>query len=94
MFADAKTSAGAPFVICVASAFEPAKEYVFAVGSIFGNTSVSDAAGVHRDPGGRMVRLGGGAAGAHADESASATRALGAPADDWTARELLSVLIR
>ena len=43
MFADAKTSAGAPCVICAASVFEPAKEY-FASGSIFGNTSVSDAA--------------------------------------------------
>ena len=28
MFAEAKTSAGAPFLICVASVFEPANEYV------------------------------------------------------------------
>src|SRR5581483_2692690 len=43
VFADAKTSAGAPFVICVASAFEPANEYVLLL-SIAGKTSVSDAA--------------------------------------------------
>ena len=43
MFAEAKTSAGAPCWICAASAFEPPKEY-FSFGSIAGNTSVSDAA--------------------------------------------------
>ena len=43
MFAEANTSAGAPLRICAASAFEPANEN-FAPGSIFGNTSVSDAA--------------------------------------------------
>jgi hypothetical protein len=41
--AEAKTSAGAPFVICVARAFEPANEY-FCELSIAGKTSVSDAA--------------------------------------------------
>ena len=43
MFADAKTSAGAPFVICIARAFEPANEY-FCEPSIAGKTSVSEAA--------------------------------------------------
>ena len=43
VFAEAKTSAGAPFRICVASAFEPANEYVCVL-SIAGKTSVSDAA--------------------------------------------------
>src|SRR5689334_16300114 len=43
VFADAKTSAGAPFVICVASAFDPANEYVLLL-SIAGKTSVSEAA--------------------------------------------------
>ena len=43
VFAEAKTSAGAPCVICVASVFEPANEY-FGPESICGNTSVSDAA--------------------------------------------------
>ena len=43
VFADANTSAGAPFRICVASAFDPANEY-FSFLSIAGNTSVSDAA--------------------------------------------------
>ena len=43
MFADAKTSAGAPCVICAASMFEPANEY-FGPESIAGNTFVSDAA--------------------------------------------------
>ena len=43
VFAEAKTSAGAPLRICVASAFEPANEY-FSLLSNAGNTSVSDAA--------------------------------------------------
>ena len=43
VFADANTSAGAPFVICVASVFEPANEYVWFL-SIAGKTSVSEAA--------------------------------------------------
>src|SRR5689334_20793485 len=43
VFAEAKTSAGAPFVICVASAFEPANEY-FGERSIAGKASVSEAA--------------------------------------------------
>src|SRR5581483_320864 len=43
VFADAKTSAGAPFAICVASAFEPANEYL-GERSIAGKTSVSDDA--------------------------------------------------
>ena len=43
VLADANTSAGAPFVICVASAFEPANENVLPL-SIAGKTSVSDAA--------------------------------------------------
>ncbi len=42
-FADANTSAGAPSAIFAASAFEPPNEY-FCDGSIFGNTSVSEAA--------------------------------------------------
>ena len=43
MFAEAKTSAGAPFLICVASVFEPPNEYV-SFGAIAGKTSVSDDA--------------------------------------------------
>ena len=43
MFAEAKTSAGAPCVICAASVLEPPNEYFGAV-SICGKTSVSDAA--------------------------------------------------
>src|SRR5690242_13470625 len=43
VFADAKASTGAPSWICAASALEPANEY-FGVESIFGKTSVSDAA--------------------------------------------------
>src|SRR6266849_1512499 len=43
VFAEAKTSAGAPFAICVASVFEPANEYV-CLESIDGNTSVRDEA--------------------------------------------------
>ena len=43
MFAEANTSAGAPCVICAASVFEPPNEY-FGPASIFGKTSVSDAA--------------------------------------------------
>ncbi len=43
MFAEAKTSAGAPCRICAASAFEPPKEY-FSFLSIAGKTFVSDAA--------------------------------------------------
>ena len=43
MFAEAKTSAGAPCVICAASAFDPPNWY-FGVESIFGKTSVSEAA--------------------------------------------------
>ena len=43
MFAEAKTSAGAPCWICAASVFEPPNEYC-GDGSIFGKTSVSDAA--------------------------------------------------
>ena len=43
MFADAKTSAGAPSWIWAASVFEPANEY-FGPESIAGNTSVSDDA--------------------------------------------------
>ena len=43
MFAEAKTSAGAPCVICAASVFEPPNWY-FCAESIFGKTSVSDAA--------------------------------------------------
>ena len=43
MFAEAKTSAGAPSRICAASVFEPANEY-FAPGAIFGSASVSEAA--------------------------------------------------
>ena len=43
MLAEAKTSAGAPCLICAASAFEPPNEY-FCGGSIFGKTSVSEAA--------------------------------------------------
>src|SRR5581483_11779011 len=43
MFAEAKTSAGAPSWIWDARAFEPANEY-FGAESIFGKTSVSDAA--------------------------------------------------
>src|SRR4029077_10085956 len=43
VFAEAKTSAGAPSVIWAASAFEPPNEY-FCVESICGKTSVSDAA--------------------------------------------------
>ena len=41
--AEAKTSAGAPFLICVSSAFEPAKLYRCA-GSNAVNASVSDEA--------------------------------------------------
>ena len=41
--ADAKRSAGAPFLICVSSVFDPAKLY-FCAGSNARNTSVSDAA--------------------------------------------------
>ena len=43
VFADAKTSAGAPCVICAASALEAPNEY-FGPESIRGKTSVSDAA--------------------------------------------------
>ena len=43
MFAEAKTSAGAPCVICAASVFEPPNEY-FSDESIAGKTSVSEAA--------------------------------------------------
>jgi hypothetical protein len=43
MLADAKTSAGAPSRICAASVFDPPNEYR-GPESIFGNTSVSDAA--------------------------------------------------
>ena len=43
MFAEAKTSAGAPCSICVASVFDPANEYV-SCGAIFGKTFVSDDA--------------------------------------------------
>jgi len=43
VFADAKTSAGAPSWICTASVFEPANEYI-GVGSIRGSTFVRDAA--------------------------------------------------
>ncbi len=43
MFAEANTSAGAPCWICAASVFEPPNEY-FGAGSIFGKTSVSEAA--------------------------------------------------
>ena len=43
MFAEAKTSAGAPRRICAASVSEPAKEY-FGDGSIRGNTLINDAA--------------------------------------------------
>ena len=43
MFADAKTSAGAPCWICAASALEPANEYS-SLASICGKTFVSDAA--------------------------------------------------
>src|SRR5580765_88476 len=43
MFAEAKTSAGAPCRICAASVFEPPKEY-FWPASICGKTSVRDAA--------------------------------------------------
>src|SRR5436190_14161582 len=43
VFADAKTSAGAPFVIWVARPFEPPNEYVLLL-SIAGKTSVSEAA--------------------------------------------------
>src|SRR5215475_1322317 len=43
MFAEAKTSAGAPCLICAASALEPPNEKR-AFGAIFGNASVSDAA--------------------------------------------------
>ena len=43
MFAEAKTSAGAPCWICAASVFDPANEYR-GLESIFGKTSVSDAA--------------------------------------------------
>src|ERR1051326_6134859 len=42
MFAEAKTSAGAPWVICAASVFEPPNWY-FSARSIFGKTSVSEA---------------------------------------------------
>ena len=92
--ADANTSAGAPFVICVASAFEPAKLYV-AVGSIFGNTSVSDAAAYTVIPAVAAARLGGGAARAHADaERDGEEERYGAPASALEhARELLSVVL-
>ncbi len=43
MFADAKTSAGAPWVIWAASVLEAANEYL-GPESICGNTSVSDDA--------------------------------------------------
>ena len=43
VFADRKTSAGAPFLICVASVPELPNEYVGSL-SIAGSTSVSDAA--------------------------------------------------
>ena len=43
MFAEAKTSAGAPCRIWAASAFEPANEKR-ACGAIFGKASVSEAA--------------------------------------------------
>ena len=43
MLAEANTSAGAPCWICVASAFEPPKEY-FWCGAIAGKTLVSEAA--------------------------------------------------
>src|SRR6478752_343985 len=43
MLAEANTSAGAPCLICAASAFDPPKEY-FSVLSIAGNTLVSEAA--------------------------------------------------
>jgi hypothetical protein len=43
VFADAKTSAGAPCWICAASVFEPPNEYVGA-DAICGKTFVSDAA--------------------------------------------------
>ena len=42
MFADAKTSAGAPWRIWAASASEPANEYF--AGAILGKTFVSDDA--------------------------------------------------
>ena len=43
VFAEANTSAGAPRVICAASVFDAANEY-FGPESIFGKTSVNDAA--------------------------------------------------
>ena len=43
VFAEAKTSAGAPCVICAASVLDAPNEY-FGPESIFGKTSVSDAA--------------------------------------------------
>src|SRR5215471_18481094 len=43
MLAEANTSAGAPWVIWAASAFEPPNEY-FSFGSIAGKTLVSEAA--------------------------------------------------
>ena len=43
MLAEAKTSAGAPCWICAESVFDPPNEYRCAP-SIFGNTSVRDAA--------------------------------------------------
>ena len=43
MFAEAKTSAGAPWRICAASVFEPANEKR-ARGATFGKASVSEAA--------------------------------------------------
>ena len=43
MFAEAKTSAGAPSRICAANVLEPANENL-APGAIFGNASVSEAA--------------------------------------------------
>ena len=43
VFAEANTSAGAPCVICAARVLDAPKEY-FGPESIFGKTSVSDAA--------------------------------------------------
>jgi hypothetical protein len=43
MFAEANTSAGAPWMICAASVFEPPNWYL-GDESILGKTSVSDAA--------------------------------------------------
>ena len=43
VFAEAKTSAGAPCWICAASVFDPPNEYLGS-GSILGKTGVSEAA--------------------------------------------------